>query len=169
MGPEAGADAAVGWHGQHLFDPGFGWGAEHRRALDESGFVVLPALLTPTAQRRLLAALARVDALNTADATPRQQRLAALEERLQGAVDEAEIEELGWDLWEEQRLGVRRVAAEWDPFIEATIAHPQMLQLAADAVGSDVCFDHCALNIRHAGNPGQLWHTHGSSDLQGFV
>lgn len=163
------------WHGTPLFDPTFEWGARERQEMDGAGFLVLPGLLTHAARQRLLCALRRVDTLNEADGPARQQRIARLQKRLFeieafGALENgAEKQDLKWELWEEQRLGIRRVAAEHDALIAATISHPQMLQLAADALStpsSTISFDHCALNIRRAGNGGQSWHTHGAAELR---
>jgi len=166
----AAAAPAPAFHSEDLFDPAFCWGAAERAELDGAGHVVLPGLLSTRARALLLEALARVDRMNEADGPARQRRLAALRrerELCEAAGERERAAVLDWDLWEEARLGVRRVAAEHDDLIEATISHPQMLLLASHALGcEDVRFDHCALNTRHAGNPGQSWHTHGAADLR---
>ena len=166
-------DAHHRWHEAQLFDPTFEWGARERQELDDAGFLVLPELLTNAARQQLLCALRRVDTLNEADGPARQKRITRLQKRLLEAqavgASGNEVEDLRWELWEEQRLVIRRVAAEHDALVAATVSHPQMLQLASDALStpsSTISFDHCALNTRRAGNGGQSWHTHGAAELR---
>ncbi len=63
-------------------------------------------------------------------------------------------------------------AAEYDPYLESLIAHPQMVELAKHVLGDDLRYDHCVSLIRPGGNGGSGWHTHGYGDERpelGFV
>ena len=51
-------------------------------------------------------------------------------------------------------------AAEYDPYLESLIAHPQMLALAHSVLGDNIRFDHCVTLNRPGGNQGLRWHSH---------
>jgi hypothetical protein len=51
-------------------------------------------------------------------------------------------------------------AAEYDPFLESLIGHPQMLALARSVLGEEIRFDHCVTLNRPMGNRGVRWHSH---------
>ncbi|MEM7128459.1 MAG: phytanoyl-CoA dioxygenase family protein [Chloroflexota bacterium] len=57
-----------------------------------------------------------------------------------------------------------RHAAEYDPYLESLIAHPQMLGLARSVLGEEIRFDHCVTLNRPGGNQGIRWHSHEYAD-----
>lgn len=54
----------------------------------------------------------------------------------------------------------RRFAAEFDPYLESLIGHPQLLDLARQVLGDDIRYDHCVALSRPGGNGGVHWHSH---------
>lgn len=63
-------------------------------------------------------------------------------------------------------------AAEYDDYLAALIAHPQMLALARTVLDEDIRFDHCVALTRPPGNQGLGWHSHSYGDTDpelGFI
>jgi CheY-like chemotaxis protein len=66
----------------------------------------------------------------------------------------------------------RRYAAEHDRYLASLIAHPQLLALARQVLGSEIRYDHCVALNRPPGDRGIHWHSHEYADDRpelGFV
>ena len=57
-----------------------------------------------------------------------------------------------------------RFAAEYNPYLESLINHPQMLELVHQVLGDNIRYDHCVTLNRPGGNGGIYWHSHSYSE-----
>jgi hypothetical protein len=63
-------------------------------------------------------------------------------------------------------------AAEHEPYLASLIAHPQLLALARQVLGSEIRYDHCVSLNRPGGDRGSHWHSHEYGETRpdlGFV
>ena len=113
----------------------------------------MPGLLTDEAIKRLIESLDHIDQLN-------KHHQAEAQRLRQDAQAVGQLDEFQQRMQARRQYGPGAVAAEHDMFLEATIGHPQMLQLARAVLGQDIRYDHQVALIKHGGHHGQQWHTH---------
>ena len=58
----------------------------------------------------------------------------------------------------------KHYSAEFDPYFENLMVHPQLLEMARSVLGSDIRLDHCVTLNRRGGYPGSGWHSHPYAD-----
>ena len=140
----------VGWHGRN---PTVAFNAAAAEELDTVGHVCLPRLLTNEVIERLIESLDHIDKLNRHHQGEGQR----LRQEAEAA---GQLEEFQKRMQGRRQYGPGAISAEHDTFLEATIGHPQMLELARAVLGQEIRYDHQVSLIKHGGHQGQQWHTH---------